>query len=36
MFEKLLRRYPDIHLAGAPAQLETNFVNGIKRLAYSF
>ena len=36
MFEKLLRRYPQIHSIGAPAQLETNFVNGIKRLAYSF
>ena len=36
MFEKLLRRYPNIHSVGTPAQLETNFVNGIKRLAYSF
>jgi len=36
MFEKLLRRYPHIHSIGGPAQQQGNFVNGIKRLAYSF
>ena len=36
MFEKLLTRFPDVHSVGAPAQLENNFVNGIKRLAYRF
>jgi len=36
MFRKLLSSYPQIHSTGAPVQLETNFVNGIKRLAYEF
>ena len=36
MFKQLLSRYPDIRATGAPVQLETNFVNGIKRLAYAF
>jgi cytochrome P450 len=36
MFRELLRRYPEIRTTGAPAQLEANFVNGIKRLPYSF
>ena len=36
MFKELLTRYPDIRATGAPVQLETNFVNGIKRLAYDF
>ncbi len=36
MFRQLLDRFPNIHATGAPAQLESNFVNGIKRLSYSF
>jgi cytochrome P450 len=32
MFEELFRRYPDIQLAGPPARLRSNFINGIKRL----
>ncbi len=36
MFEKLLTRYPGVHSVGAPDQLQTNFVNGIKRLGYQF
>jgi cytochrome P450 len=34
MFRELLTRHPDIVSVGAPAQLESSFVNGIKRLAY--
>jgi cytochrome P450 len=32
MFEELFRRYPDIQLAGPPARLRSNFINGIKRM----
>jgi cytochrome P450 len=32
MFEELFARYPDIQLAGEPARLRSNFINGIKRL----
>ncbi|NNN01840.1 MAG: cytochrome P450 [Acidimicrobiaceae bacterium] len=36
MFKELLNRFPQIRTTSAPVQLETNFVNGIKRLAYEF
>ena len=32
MFEELFARYPRIELAGPPARLRSNFINGIKRL----
>lgn len=32
MFEELFSRYPKIQLAGPPARLRSNFINGIKRL----
>jgi cytochrome P450 len=32
MFEELFARYPDIQLAGVPARLRSNFINGIKRM----
>jgi cytochrome P450 len=32
MFEELFRRFPDIQLAGPPARLRSNFINGIKRM----
>ena len=36
MWRELLRRAPDVRSTGQPAQLASNFVNGIKRLPYSF
>jgi cytochrome P450 len=36
LWRKLLAETPTIHSTGAPAQLESSFVNGIKRLAYDF
>ena len=36
MWRELLARTPNIHATSEPAQLSSNFVNGIKRLAYSF
>jgi len=36
MWRELLARTPNIHATGAPAQLRSSFVNGIKRLPYSF
>ncbi len=32
MFEELLERLPDIHLAGTPIRLRSNFINGIKQM----
>jgi hypothetical protein len=32
MFRELFRRWPDLTVTDAPAQLESGFVNGIKRL----
>lgn len=32
MFRDLFRRYPDLEVTGPPAQLESAFINGIKRL----
>jgi methyl-branched lipid omega-hydroxylase len=36
MWRKLLERTPGIEAAGPPAQLASNFVNGIKHLPYRF
>ncbi|NED58584.1 cytochrome P450, partial [Micromonospora aurantiaca] len=36
MFRELLRRTPDIRAAAEPDRLESNFINGIKRLPYTF
>ena len=32
MLEELFQRFPDIQLAGEPARLRSNFINGIKRM----
>jgi cholest-4-en-3-one 26-monooxygenase len=36
MFEELLRRMPDIELAGEPERLRSYFINGIKRMPVRF
>jgi cholest-4-en-3-one 26-monooxygenase len=36
MFEELLRRLPDLDLAGPPERLRSNFINGIKRMPVRF
>ena len=36
IWRKLLQQYPDITSTGAPSQLASSFVNGIKKLPYSF
>lgn len=36
MFRELLRSTPGIRAAGEPDRLESNFINGIKRLPYTF
>jgi len=36
MFEELLRRLPDIELAGPIERLRSNFINGIKRMPVRF
>ena len=36
MWRELLSRTPDVCSTGPPSQLASNFVNGIKRLPYSF
>jgi len=36
MFEEIVRRLPDITLAGQPARLRSNFINGIKRMPVRF
>ena len=36
IWRELLRRCPDIRSTGQPAQLQSSFINGIKRLPYSF
>jgi cholest-4-en-3-one 26-monooxygenase len=36
MFDHLLDRMPDLHPAGAPVRLQSNFINGIKHLPVSF
>ncbi|MFG2244342.1 cytochrome P450 [Spirillospora sp. NPDC048823] len=35
MFRELLRRTPEIRASGEPERLESNFINGIKRLPYT-
>ncbi len=35
MFRELLARCPDVHSTGAPVQLASSFINGIKHLPYS-
>src|SRR4029453_7104022 len=36
MFEELLRRLPDLELAGPVARLRSNFINGIKSMPVRF
>ncbi len=36
MFEELLRRLPDMQLAGQPERLRSNFIHGIKRMPVRF
>ena len=36
MFERLLRRMPDLEITGAPERLESNFIHGIKRMPCAF
>jgi cholest-4-en-3-one 26-monooxygenase len=36
MFEELLRRIPDVELAGPVQRLQSNFINGIKHLPVTF
>ena len=36
MFEELLRRLPDIELAGPVERLRSNFIHGIKRMPVRF
>jgi cholest-4-en-3-one 26-monooxygenase len=36
MFEEILRRLPDIQLAGQPERLRSNFIHGIKRMPVRF
>lgn len=35
MFRELLQRMPEIRASGEPERLESNFINGIKRLPYT-
>ncbi|MGH9103485.1 MAG: cytochrome P450 [Acidimicrobiales bacterium] len=36
VFRELLARLPDVHVAGPPDRLRSNFINGIKHLPVSF
>jgi cytochrome P450 len=36
MFDRILRRLPDLEITGPPAWLQSNFINGIKRMPCSF
>ena len=36
LFEELLTRLPDLHISGEPAYLQSNFINGIKRMPATF
>ena len=36
MFRELFRRLPDLHVAGEPDRLRSNFINGIKRMPCAF
>jgi len=32
MFDEIRRRLPYLHITGEPAYLQSNFINGIKRM----
>jgi cholest-4-en-3-one 26-monooxygenase len=36
MYEEILKRLPDMELAGEPARLQSNFINGLKHLPVKF
>jgi cytochrome P450 len=36
MFDRILHRLPDLEITGPPARLQSNFINGIKRMPCSF
>jgi len=36
MFDEILRRFPDIELAGPVRRLRSNFINGIKEMPVKF
>jgi cytochrome P450 len=36
IFEEILRRLPDLELAGKPERLRSYFINGIKRMPVRF
>jgi cholest-4-en-3-one 26-monooxygenase len=36
MFDEIARRLPDIHLAGEPQYLRSNFIGGIKHMPVAF
>jgi cytochrome P450 len=36
IFDEIRRRLPDLHITGEPAYLQSNFINGIKRMPCTF
>ena len=36
MFDRILHRLPDLQITGPPARLQSNFINGIKRMPCAF
>ena len=36
MFDRILHRLPDLEITGPPARLQSNFINGIKRMSCEF
>ncbi len=36
MFDRILKRLPDLEITGPPARLQSNFINGIKRMPCAF
>jgi cytochrome P450 len=36
LFDRILRRLPDLEITGAPDRLQSNFINGIKRMPCAF
>ena len=36
MFEEIIKRMPDIQLAGEPQRLRSNFIAGIKHMPVTF
>jgi cytochrome P450 len=36
MFDRILHRLPDLEITGPPARLQSNFINGIKRMPCEF